>query len=550
LWTPDGNTVPSYDLEWRRYQAELTSEFIGWQADLVSSLARPDQFVTTCLAMGRPALDAVALASALDVTAVNAYFPMQDALMLPHPPQPTVGGRPQWLPESGVWGLYLQADTAYGVRGEPFLVTETHATSIGEPHVNYPAYDGQWRLAAWALVARGARTIEYWHWHSTHYGHEIFWGGVLGHSLRPGRCYQELAQVGAELTIARQELDGLIPDAQVGLLVSPESRWALEFHPPLPLPGELGPDLSAYDRIVAAAYRGLFDAGIAVGVLDRRQLGDDPCALASRWPVLVVPALYIAEDETLELLRDYATAGGHLVLGFRTGYADTLARPRAVVMPGVLAGVAGVHYEEFSNLAAPVVVSGEAGFDPGGGAATGWADGLLVDDATVLARYRHPHFGKWPAITTRAAEAGRVTYVATLPDPALGVALGRWIRSVSLPAPSWPDPPATVIVTAARNSHDERVWFVSNWSFEPARVSIPMPVRDPVDGAVHAAGDLLLLGAWDVRVLVTQPASSAQPVDDSHQVIDEPARWLPVTPTHHAAPNIESGRLSNEDTPK
>ena len=38
LWTPDGNTTPSYDLAWRRYQAELTHEFIAWQADLVREL--------------------------------------------------------------------------------------------------------------------------------------------------------------------------------------------------------------------------------------------------------------------------------------------------------------------------------------------------------------------------------------------------------------------------------------------------------------------------------------------------------------------------------
>ena len=35
LWAPDGNTLPQYDLEWRRFQAELTTEFIGWQADIL-----------------------------------------------------------------------------------------------------------------------------------------------------------------------------------------------------------------------------------------------------------------------------------------------------------------------------------------------------------------------------------------------------------------------------------------------------------------------------------------------------------------------------------
>ena len=57
LWTPDGNTVPSYDLAWRRYQSALTTDFIAEQAAIVRELARPDQFVTTCMALSRPAFD-------------------------------------------------------------------------------------------------------------------------------------------------------------------------------------------------------------------------------------------------------------------------------------------------------------------------------------------------------------------------------------------------------------------------------------------------------------------------------------------------------------
>ena len=56
LWTPDGNTVPSYDLAWRRFQSALTSEFISEQAAIVREIARPDQFITTCMALLAPRL--------------------------------------------------------------------------------------------------------------------------------------------------------------------------------------------------------------------------------------------------------------------------------------------------------------------------------------------------------------------------------------------------------------------------------------------------------------------------------------------------------------
>ena len=49
LWRPDGNAQPQYALAWRRFQADLTTEFIAWQAGIVREYASPDQFVTTCL---------------------------------------------------------------------------------------------------------------------------------------------------------------------------------------------------------------------------------------------------------------------------------------------------------------------------------------------------------------------------------------------------------------------------------------------------------------------------------------------------------------------
>ncbi|MBO0730238.1 MAG: beta-galactosidase, partial [Acidimicrobiaceae bacterium] len=336
LWTPDGNTVPSYDLAWRRYQARLTSEFVAWQAGIVRELARANQFVTTCLALDRVAVDAVQLAASLDVTATNLYYPMQDALTMPRPPEIRIGGQPEWLKAAGPWLPFFQADVSRGVRQEPFLVTETDAATIGESYANYPAYDGQWRLVAWALVARGARMIEYWHWHTLHYGNETYWGGVLGHDLLPGRCYDEIARIGAELSAAGEAVIDLVPDAEAAVLISPESRWAWQFQPPLAVEGGTAGDRRSYDRVLHAFYRGLFAAGLQVDVVAPSQLGGSAADLVARWPVLVAPALYIADDELLRQLRDYARQGGHLVLGFHSGYADEEARPRPEAMPAVL----------------------------------------------------------------------------------------------------------------------------------------------------------------------------------------------------------------------
>src|SRR4051794_19825531 len=394
LWRPDGNTVPSYDLAWRRHQAAITHDFIAEQAAVVRGLARADQFLTTCMALSRPAFDAANLNRPLDVAAVNPYYPMQDALTMPAPPPDAP--RLEWSDVSGAWAIHLQADLTRGARDAPFLVTETNALAIGGSHSNFPAFDGQWRQAAWALVARGARMVEYWHWHSIHFGHETYWLGVLNHDGEPGRCYDEVKRIAGDFKRAGAAVADLVPDADAAILYSRESKWGMEFQAPLAVEGGLEPDTGSYDRILARFYEGLFGAGLQTDVVYSQQLGSDPEALVARWPLLVVPGLYVADDMLLDLLDGYAQAGGHLVLGFRSGYADDEARPRAELMPGRLRDAVGASYGEYTNLATAVPL--RAGSDsalalPEGATATAWADALVPEGAQTLVGYDHPHLG-------------------------------------------------------------------------------------------------------------------------------------------------------------
>ncbi|WP_406052494.1 beta-galactosidase [Kribbella sp. NBC_00889] len=510
LWRPDGNSTPSYDLAWRRFQAERTTEFIGWQAELVRELRRPEQFVTTCLAYDRPAVADVPLTSRLDVAAGNIYVDVQDGLERPAGPSPLEVG---WIGRS-VAELFLAADRVRGSRGEPFLVTETNATSIGGSHQNRPPYDGQLRQLAWAFVSRGARMVEYWHWHSIHHGAEAFWGGILGHDLQPGRVYDEIAVIGDELARAGSSVVGLRPDVDVAVVWSVESDWALQFQPPLAHPGG-APDRSSYRTIVSAFYTGILDAGPRPGVLPIEHLGDDPAALVAQYPTLVVAALYIASDQQLEFLREYARAGGHLIIGPRTGYADPEACPRPEPAPPRLSEPAGLRYQEYENLAEDLPVSGLEGH------ATRWAETLLVDNADPVAWFTHPAGAQRPIVTTKRWGEGRVTYVGTVPDPALARAIAalparsRPAEGDASPVPAtsteraagegspWSGVPEAVTALSAVNRVGERLWFLHNWSGDAVVVEAPGEMVDVLGGGLVGRVEL---GAWDVRVLREGPA--------------------------------------------
>lgn len=498
LWTPDGNSLPQYDLAWRRYQADLTTEFIAWQAEIVREYARPDQFVTTCIAYPRPAVADEQLVEALDLTAGNPYYAMQghlDATLDLEPATP-------WA-TSGVAALLRQADRMYSSKQARFLVTETDAQSIGGSEFNLPPYPGQLKQAAFAFISRGAAMIEYWHWHSLPYGTETYWGGILPHSLQPGRVYRELAAVGADLTAIGDALDGYEPDADVAILWSNDSRFALEFFPPLATP-DGKPDRTSYQRIVDAFHRGVVDAGAQSRILHVSQAHDLGAAeLAKRFPVLVAPALYVASDADLDLLRDYAAAGGHVIVGIRTGYGDEEARARTEVAPARLAEAAGVHYEEFSNLRHALPVAASEPFEASGDATAHlWADGLITDGADVLARYEHPRFGDFPAVTTNAHGSGRVTVVGTVPSPALAADLVRWAMPSVIADELAADRALPVSVASGTLPDGRRAWFAFNWSWSDTAITLDRDVTDALSAAAHAAGTELPLAAWSTLTLI------------------------------------------------
>ena len=113
--------------------------------------------------------------------------------------------------------------------------------------------------------------IEYWHWHTNHFGTETYWVGILPHDQQPGRVYAELSRLGADFRKAGSKVVGLRPDAQVGLLYSARSKWGLAFQACFSAPGKTfvsslaDMDQRSYHRIFEAFYRGTFDAGFRPG---------------------------------------------------------------------------------------------------------------------------------------------------------------------------------------------------------------------------------------------------------------------------------------------
>jgi beta-galactosidase len=147
-----------------------------------------------------------------------------------------------------------------------------------------------------------------------------------------------------------------------------------------------------------------------------------------------------------------------------------------------------------ASLPSPVAVHGSLR-----GAGTGFAEGLAASGGSeVLASYRHPHLGRWATVTTKAAGAGRITVVGTVPDQDLAADLVRWLAPHA--AGGWTTDDSVTVSTSTDASTATRLHVLHNWSWDEVTASPSGMVTDILGGERYTPGEKVTLGAWDVRL--------------------------------------------------
>src|SRR5256886_1343502 len=376
----EGILNPGYKLEWENFQHDVVTDYLAWQAKIVNEYKRPDQFITQDFSGGvHTNLDQWAIARSLDVVAENPYFETQ-----------------QRLDARRIW---LAGDLGRSLKHTNYLVTETNAQSIGwDSRSQYPQYPGQLRLVVYTHLAAGANMVEYWHWHSLHYGQETYWRGVLSHDLEPNRTYAEVTTVANELKKIGAQLVNLKNDNKVAIFFSADSANALSYMPVS--------DNVDYMTVLRQMYNALYDLNIEP---DFVQAGDPDL---SRYKVLLVPPLYSASDEVLQQLADYVNRGGRIVMAFKSGFTDQYSTVRHVMAPGPLRPAAGFHYQEFTNLAEPARLEPDpyGVGDQNKGAV--WQEFLIPDTAQPITSFTDAYW-HFPAITRNQYGSGTFIYEGT-----------------------------------------------------------------------------------------------------------------------------------------
>jgi len=466
----EGIINPGWKLEWQRYQQWMTTDFLTWQAGIVNEYKRPDQFITHDLAgPPRSEVNEHDIARAVDIMAVNPYHGTQDQF-------------------DGLDSTMV-GDYARSLKRTNYLVTETNAQTIGwDSKEQFPPYDGQLRLDVYTHLSSGANMVEYWHWHSIHYGQETYWKGVLSHDLEPNRAYAEVSRIAHELQRIGPEIADVKRSSKVAILYSKDSYYGIEFMK--------FSDKVNYRTILRQMYETLYRQNVAVDFIfpESTNLSD--------YKIILVPPLYVASDEMLNRLVDYVHDGGHLVMTFKSGFTNEYDTVRWTMAPGPLRRAAGFRYQEFSNLANPLALKGDpfkAGAD---NKVSEWAEMLVLEGAQPLAYYDHPFFGKYPAITRNRFGNGTLTYEGTVLSDTLQTKL--LLDVLQMAGLTGPDQelPATVRVKHGTNRNGKTIHYYMNYSSDPQTFKYPYKLgEDLLTKTTVAPFQTVTLKPWDLAIL-------------------------------------------------
>jgi beta-galactosidase len=466
----DGILNPGWKLEWERYSQWETTNFLAWQAKIVNEYKRPDQFVTHDFAgPPRPEVSEVDVAKGIDIVASNPYHGTQDDY-------------------DGEASSYV-GDYSRSLKRSNYLITETNAEAIGwDSKEQFPPYDGQLRLDVYTHISSGANMVEYWHWHSLHYGQETYWKGVLGHDLQPGRAYDEVSRTAHELQRIGPEIVDLHIENQVAILYSRDSYYGIEFMQ--------FSDRANYSTVLRQVYKVLYHANVGVDFVFPESTN------FSDYKVIVVPPLYVASDALLTRLADFVKNGGHLVVAFKSGFCNENSTVRWEMMPGPLKEAAGFHFQEFSSLKQPLALKDDPFHAGADNKVSEWAEMIVPDTAKALAYYDHPFFGKFPAITTNAIGKGSFTYEGTVLSETLqkAVLLGA-LKEAGLTS-SDQSLPSAVHVKHDQNRRGKALHFYLNYSSSLQKVPYAYaPGTNLLSQAAVIHDQSLLLQPWDAAIV-------------------------------------------------
>ncbi|MFF3849983.1 beta-galactosidase [Streptomyces sp. NPDC002328] len=294
--------------------------------------------------------------------------------------------------------LAMAADLTRSVAGgAPWILLEHSTSGVNWQPRNPAKAPGQMARNSLGHVARGSDGAMFFQWRQSRRGAEKFHSSMVPHGGTDTRVWREVVELGAALD-SLSTIRGTRTEADVAVLWDWHSWWAqnLAWRP--------SEDHDARER-ADAFYEALYDRHLTVDFAR-------PDADLSRYPLVVVPALYLMTEAAGHDLRRYVENGGTLVVSYFSGIVDEHDAVHEGAYPGALRDVLGLTVEEFSPLLQGdrVRVTGPDGAELSGDV---WSEFVVPRGAETVWTYADGLTAGRPAVTRHRLGEGSAWYVST-----------------------------------------------------------------------------------------------------------------------------------------
>lgn len=461
-----GTINASIDAAYRRFLRYCIADFIKWEADIVREYAKEGQFVTHNFDFDwreysyglQPLVNQRAAGRALDVAGADIYHPSQNEL---------TGAE-----------IAICSDIARSIKQDNYLLLETQS----QGRFDWLPYPGQLRMQGYAQLSGGSNSIMYWNWHSIHNSAESFWKGILSHDLEPGATYHELSAFTSELEGISRHLINLRKNNKAAILLDHVALTALD---------EFKNDLHVdYNDVVRRIYDACYEMNLECDIIYKSDKLD-------KYNLVILPAFYSVNDALVGKFRSYIENGGHIIATFKSFFADRELKIYADTMPHGMTDVFDIKYDMYTKPGTATVM-----FDDGQEFTIDDHIELLEmdKDAVPWARYSHPYWNRYAAITNSKYGNGSATYIGCMCSKA---AMSKTIRRVATMAgiklPRYQFP---LIRRCGVNDLDEHLEYIFNYSTENNTVICEHSCKNLIGGERYEMGAGITLHPWDVAILI------------------------------------------------
>ncbi|MCL1795363.1 MAG: beta-galactosidase trimerization domain-containing protein, partial [Clostridia bacterium] len=467
------------NLAWRRFVTDQTLDFMLAELEPLRRIT-PDIPATTNMMYLFSQLNYQKIAPHLDVISWDDYPKW-------HNDQETVLDTAQRDAFNHDWFRSMR-------NGQPFLLMECTPSNVNWMPVNKLKRPGMLELGAMNAIAHGSDSIQYFQFRKSRGASEKLHGAVVDHAGHENtRVFRETAALGDRLS----RMDGVCgtsSQARVALIFDIENGWAID-----DLYG--ANNRRMYPETCIAHHKPFYTRGVSVDVIDSTMP-------FNAYALIIAPMLYMIRPGVARRLKDFARAGGTVVLTYMSGYVDEDDLCHLGGFPGDgLMELAGIWAEELDPLY-PTDKNAIA-FGENTQALSGKYEAHTLcevvhplDGCETLARYVSDYYMGMAAVTRNPYGDGQCFFIAARTEEKfLADFYGTLIESLSIPTAtnaSLPDG----LHAAIREGDGEQYLFLLNCTGEEKRIPARILGEYPqwCDNSERALPRDLMLKAYGAEV--------------------------------------------------